>query len=95
MKKPTSVGVKLTDSLLSEVDALALSKGTSRSEIIRTALTVGLPLLKVGVSPDIGRILTIIEHTQLALSLIVDRQYPEDAEPVLEMAIRNVGEFHS
>ncbi|GGC43386.1 hypothetical protein GCM10011371_33540 [Novosphingobium marinum] len=95
MKKPTSVGVKLTNVLLDEVDSLAASKGTSRSEIIRTALAIGLPQLKAGVSPDIGRILTIFEYTQLALSLIVDRQYPEDGDEIFDMAVRNVEAFHS
>jgi len=88
------IGVQIPLPVLAEIEELADAKEVSRSEIIRACVNIGLPLMKVGIKPDIGRLITIAEHTQLALSLLVERNFPEDAEPVLEMAVRNLGEFH-
>jgi hypothetical protein len=35
-----------------------------------------------------------LEHTQLALSLIVQEQYPADAEHLIAQALSNVREHH-
>ena len=77
------------------VDQLAASRGVSRSEAIRIALEVGIPLLKAGLSLNAERAVTILEHTQLALSLLVERQYPEDVNELIDMALRNVREYHA
>jgi len=76
------------------VDQLATSRGVSRSEAIRIALEVGIPLLKAGLSLNAERAVTILEHTQLALSLIVQEQYPADAEHLIAQALSNVREHH-
>ncbi|MDF1834991.1 MAG: ribbon-helix-helix protein, CopG family [Alteraurantiacibacter sp. bin_em_oilr2.035] len=88
------IGVQFPLPVLEEIERLAAAKDVSRSEIIRSCVNLALPLFKANVSPDISRILAIVEHTQLALSLLVERNFPEDAEPVLDMAVRNVADFH-
>ncbi|WP_156521880.1 hypothetical protein [Croceicoccus mobilis] len=89
-----AVGIQFPRPLMEEIDNLASAKDVSRAEIVRSCVRLALPLIKANITPDIGRLITIAEHTQLALSLLVERNFPDDAEPVLDMAIRNLGEFH-
>ena len=77
-----------------QLDVFAASKGVSRSEAARVAIAVGLPFLQLDVALDPERALTILEHTQLALSLLVERQYSEDVNELIDMAMRNVREYH-
>ena len=92
--KLQSVGVTLSPSTIEKMDRLAKARGVSRSEAIRISADVGLPLLEAGIALDAERALTILEHTQLALSLIVERMYPEDASDVISQALSNVREYH-
>ena len=89
------IGVGLTTEGLEQLDRYALDKGVSRSEAARIAIMVGLPLLKLGIAINGQRALTILEHTQLALSLLVERQYPEDSDELIRAAMRNVREHHA
>lgn len=89
------IGVGLTTEGLEQLDRYALDKGISRSEAARVAIMVGLPLLRLGIAINGQRALTILEHTQLALSLIVERQWPEDSDELIRVAMRNVREHHS
>lgn len=89
------IGVGLTTEGLEQLDRYALDKGVSRSEAARVAIMVGLPLLKLGIALNGQRALTILEHTQLSLSLIVQRQWPEDSDELIRVAMRNVREHHS
>lgn len=89
------VGVGLPPAMLTELDAYAAIKGLSRSEAIRVAIAVGLPMLKLGIAVNTQRTLAILEHTQLALSLLVERQYPDDAGSLVDIAFQNVEEYHA
>jgi len=51
-------------------------------------------MLKLGIAINGQRALTILEHTQLALSLLIDRQYPEDSHDLVRLAMKNVREHH-
>jgi hypothetical protein len=52
-------------------------------------------MLELGIALNGQRALTILEHTQLALSLLVERQYPEDSDELIRAAMRNVREHHA
>lgn len=88
------VGVGLPTQLISELDGFSSIKGLSRSETIRLAISVGLPMLKLGIAVNTRRTLQILEYTQLALSMKVEREYPADAQQLLTMAMRNVDDYH-
>ena len=88
------IGVGLSAPSLAELDAFAKEKGVSRSEAARVAIAVGLPMLRLGIAINGQRALTILEHTQLALSFLVERQYPEDSDELVRAAMRNVREYH-
>ena len=89
------IGFGVPADVVDQLDVFAASKGVSRSEAARAAIAVGLPLLQLGVALNAERALTILEHTQLALSLLVERQYPEDVNELIDMAMRNVREYHA
>lgn len=88
------IGVGLTHKTIAELDRFADAKGISRGEAIRVSISIGLPLLERGIAADVERILTILEHTQLALNLLVEEQYPEYARDVISQAVANVREYH-
>ncbi|RIV84229.1 ribbon-helix-helix protein, CopG family [Aurantiacibacter zhengii] len=94
-RKFQSVGVTLSPQMVGKLDHLANVRGVSRSEAIRVSLELGVPLLNLGIALNGQRALTILEHTQLALSLLVERQYPEDSDELIRAAMRNVREHHA
>lgn len=93
--KSCGVGIKFPPQMLTDIDKLAAAREVSRAEIVRAAVSIGLPLLQHGRSVNLERMLFILEHTQLALSLLVERQHPGDVESVIGMAIESVEEFHA
>ena len=88
------IGIGLHPDVLDQLDAFAQAKSISRSEAIRAAIAVGLPQLNLGIACNTERALTILEHTQLALSLLVEKQCPEDVTTIIDQAYSNVREFH-
>lgn len=93
--KSGGVGIKFPAATLAQLDAIAAERDVSRAEIVRIAVAIGLPLLKLGVAINTRRALGILEHTQLALSMIVEREYPDDAQTLIDMARQNVSDFHA
>ena len=89
------IGVGFSPDALEALDAYAAAQGITRAEVIRTSVNIGLPMLKLGIALNGQRALTILEHTQLALSLLVERQYPEDSDDLIRAAMRNVREHHA
>lgn len=88
------IGVGFTPDILDALDAFAKARGMTRAEVIRASVKVGLPILRMEIAPNLERLLTIVEHTQLALSLIIQEQYPADAEHLIAKACSNVREHH-
>ena len=93
--KTCGVGIKFPAKMLVELDAYASDRSVSRAEIVRTCVAIGLPLLKLGVAVNMRRFLASQEYCQLSLSMMVEREYPGDHEQLLDMAFRNVDEFHA
>lgn len=93
--KSCGVGIKFPPQTLAELDAIAGARGVSRAEIVRTAVAIGLPLLKLGVAVNARRALGILEHTQMALTMILEREYPDVADEVLRIAESNVDHYHA
>lgn len=89
-----AVGVTLPTDMLAELDKLAADRGISRAETIRAILNVGLPFIKVGLAVNARRTLAILEHTQLALSFLMEKDHPEDAAELLRLAFQNVDAHH-
>ena len=93
-KKTQSVGVAFPTDTLVEIDQLAAERSMSRTELVCAAIRVGLPLLRIGVAINTRRTLAILEHTQLALSLLMERECPDDAGELLRLAFQNVDAHH-
>lgn len=88
------IGISLSHGLVDEIDAYASQKGISRAQAIRVAIGAGLPLLRLGHSVNATRTIQILEHTQLVLSLLAEREYPDEAGQILQMAKRNAVDYH-
>lgn len=88
------VGINFPPQTLAQLDQLAEARGISRTEIVRAAVSVALPLMQLGLAVNTRRTLAILEHTQLALSLLVERESPEDAAELLRLAFQNVDAHH-
>ena len=89
------IGVALAPEAIKSLEEFAEANGITRAEAIRTSVSIGLPMLKLGIRINADRALTILEHTQLALSLLVERHSPEDADELVDMAVRNMRKHHS
>lgn len=88
------IGVGFAPDILADLDRYALERGVSRAEAIRASVNVGLPMLRLGIALNAERTLTILEHTQLALSTIIDREYPDVGTGLIQEAMQNVREHH-
>ena len=88
------IGVGLAPEQIADIERLAADRKVSRSEAIRLAIAVGLPMLRMGMAVNTRRTLVILEHTQLVLSMMAERQYPDDAAQILQMAFENVDTHH-
>ena len=89
------IGVALAPDAIKSLEEFAEANGITRAEAIRTSVNIGLPMLRLGIRVNADRALTILEHTQLALSLLVERQYPEDVEELVKLAVANMREHHA
>jgi len=47
-----------------------------------------------GLAINVRRTIAILEHTQLAISMIAEGDYPDDAPHLLRMAFDNLDEYH-
>jgi len=93
-KKTQSVGVAFPADILAEIDQLATERSMSRTELVCAAVRVALPLLRIGVAINTRRTLAILEYCQLAISLLMEREFPEDAAELLRLGFSNVDVHH-
>jgi len=88
------VGIALAPNVIKELDAMAARASISRSEVMRMAVGIGLPLMQSGFAINPERILTILEHTQLALALLIEKECPERTRDLIALAKARVEEHH-
>lgn len=93
--KSRGVGIKFQPRMLEELDAFAAERRMSRAEVVRLAVDIGLPLMKMGLAINARRTMAILEHTQLALSFMMEQNHPEEAAELLKLAFQNVDAHHS
>jgi hypothetical protein len=93
-KQNRCVGINFPLHLLDEIDKIAEQRGLSRNEVVRAAVNVALPLMQIGVVVNTRRTLAILEHTQLALSLLMEREFPNEAAELLRLGFSNVDAHH-
>lgn len=90
-----SVGVTSDPQTVDKFGELVNARGVSRSEVIPIALDTGVPLLKLVMAPNAERALAILKHTQLALSLPVERQCLKDFNEITNKDVSNLCERHA
>ena len=87
-------GVRLSNETVANLERVARVTGENRSQTIRRALAIGLPFLESGADPNLRRLLVIIEHTQMALAHLMETEYPDVAQELIQLAQDNVAEYH-
>ncbi|MEE4208229.1 MAG: hypothetical protein V2I43_03050 [Parvularcula sp.] len=89
-----SLAVNLGPQTVDRIGKLA-NPGVSRSEANRISVGSDLRLRKLIIALNAERALTILQHTQFALWLPVERQCPEDVNAPANLAWSNVRECHA
>lgn len=95
MQNTTVVTVRLAPDEVQAADALASSRGCSRSEAIRLALSFGIPLARQGVTLNLPRFALLLEYIQAGVDLIVSREHADFADRLEAIALSRVDEFHA
>lgn len=90
-----NVGITLGPAPADKIDELANARGPSRFEAIQIPVDTGLPLLKFVMALDAERAFSILKRAQLALSLPVERQCPEDINQRMDQPVSNVCECYA
>lgn len=90
----SSIGIRLPGTLIERADRLAQSRNISRTEALRLSATIGLPLLEAGISPDIRRLILLVENLNLGVSLLLDKEHSDKLDKLAEVAEDHVSRFH-
>jgi len=90
-----SVGVTLGPQSSNTIDEFANARGASSFEAIQISADTGLSLLKFVMVFSADRAFSILKHVQLALSLSVKRQCPEDINQLTDQPVYNVCECYA
>ncbi|MEO0461521.1 MAG: hypothetical protein AAF127_00190 [Pseudomonadota bacterium] len=88
------IGVDFAPDVLDSLDEFATAHNMTRAEVIRASVNLGLPMMRLGIALNGQRALTILEHTELSLSRLMEREFPEDSREIINQAIANVREYH-
>lgn len=88
------VSVRLARETVDNLDKIARQAGENRCQVLRRVIAIGAPLLAAGVDPHLRRLLIIAEHTQMALAHIMETEYPDVAQELIQLAQDNVAEYH-
>ena len=86
---------RVSQTELDALDAIATQRGASRSEIARSALALGVPLLAAARSINVTRMLILLEYTQAALDLIITREHADFAEKLPLIAQERMDTYHA
>jgi len=89
------VTLRLSDVQRAALDRAASDRGISRSETIRLALAMGVPLIAASHSFNVTRVLIILEQLSASMDLIVTREHPDYAEKIIDIAHERVEAHHA
>ncbi len=88
------VGLRLPPDYITTINTYADERQISRAEVVRHSVMLGFGLLQAGVSPDIRRVLTLLENINLGITLMVEERDPEHVDKLLDIAMENVDQHH-
>ena len=94
VSKEYNLALRINERINRLADEIAAKRGISRADTLRLALDVGLPLLNGGVNPDIKRLVFLLENVNLGLTLLLDKEHPDDVPKIIELAVANVETHH-
>ena len=91
----TYIGFRLSGSDLALLDAVVAKRNFGRSEAIRAALSIGLPLLEAGHSFNLKRSLLLLEYIQAGMDLIITREHSDFADKLPLIAQERMDTYHA
>ena len=95
MDKMPIVTVRFTRAEIRAIDALAASRGCSRSEAIRIAFRLGAPLAKDGFAINFTRFAEVIEQVGAGIALIIKRDHPDFSDMIERLTDERLGQYHT
>lgn len=90
----THFTLRLSDYERAALDRAAFKRGVSRSEMIRLALSYGLPVVTANHSFNVTRVLLILEQLSASMDLIVTREHPDYRKRIIDIAHERVEAHH-
>ena len=95
MNRMPTLTVRFTRAEIRVIEALAASRGCSRSEAVRIAIRLGAPLAKDGFSINFTRVAEVLEQVGAGLALIIKRDHPDFAEMIDRLTDERLGQYHA
>ncbi|ALC14700.1 MULTISPECIES: ribbon-helix-helix protein, CopG family [Sphingomonadales] len=93
--KSKVISLRLTEQETAALDSAARSLGTTRAEVIRTALRIGVPFAVASHGINAPRLVMCLERMQAALDVIVHREHADAAPQLNTIAEQRMAEFHA
>lgn len=91
----TVVGARITKRDAALLDALAKERGCDRSEAIRIALSLGLPLASSDTKLNHRRNASLLEFTAAGIGIIIRQHHPDHEDDLKTMVQERVARYHA
>lgn len=95
MTRLVQTGLSLSPIQKDRIKALAERRGVTHADIARQLIDIALPLAESGQGLNIARLVIILEFASLALDKLMQRQVPEEADRLLDLAIEHARKYHA
>lgn len=89
------LSIRLNESEWNALDQTCKRLGRTRAEVIRSALSIGLPFAAASHGINAPRLVMCLERMQAALDVIVHREHADAAPQLNTIAEQRMAEFHA
>ncbi|HPR07620.1 MAG TPA: hypothetical protein PLI17_13395 [Denitromonas sp.] len=86
--------MRLPEQILARASKVGAARGLNRSETLRQAVIIGLPLLEANISPDIRRLVLLLENLNLGVTMLLDKEHSDMLDRLVEVAEENLETYH-
>ena len=95
MARFIQTGLSVTHAQNERIKVLAERRGITQTDLVRHLIDIALPFAEGGHGLDYARLLTILEFTSLALDTLIQKQAPEEADRLLDLAVEHAKKYHA
>jgi hypothetical protein len=94
MNTKANVCTRLDDDQIRRLDALAQRFGVTRADLLRTMVTLCIPIVEAGHGFNLPRLLIIAEYMRLGIDALLTKLVPDDAERIPMAALAAMEKHH-